>query len=259
MQTQNWRPSSRLSQSEDPRGPGDGRPEQPERSDRGDRSGREHGPISGEDSQSYSRQRTPGHGGYGHGSPNHGYGEQNSGYAERNPGRSDRTDPRDQGLSSLRSGGNMVDFSRGTGGDLGFGRGGLGPALPQRPFQGKGPRNYSRSSARIREDVCEYLSEGFLDASDIEVEVSEGIVTLTGTVTDRRSKLVAEELAESALGVRDVENRLRIAPALTATPAGDRARRQEPGDDAPRAGQGELRAAADEPVQAGQGLPRASA
>lgn len=257
MQTQNWRPSSRLSQPDNPRGPGDGRPERGDRGDRGDRSGREHGPISGEDSQSYSRQRTPGHGGYGHGSPNHGYGEQNSGYAERNPGRSDPTDPRDQGLASLRSGGNMVDFGRSGGAGEGFGRG-LAPALPQRPFQGKGPRSYSRSSARIREDVCEYLSEGFLDASDIEVAVSEGIVTLSGTVTDRRSKLVAEELAESVLGVRDVENRLRIAPPLTS--AGDRARGQEPGgESAPLAGQGELRAAADAPVQVGTPLPRASA
>ncbi|MFO0578117.1 MAG: BON domain-containing protein [Polyangia bacterium] len=245
MQTQNWRASSRLSQPEDPRRQGDGCPGPGERIDRG---GGEHGPISGEDSESYSRQRTPDPGGYGHGSPNHGYGERNSGYAERNPGRSGASD-NDRGLSSLRSGGNMVDFGH---------RGGPGPALPARPFQGRGPRNYSRSSARIREDVCEYLSEGFLDASDIEVAVSDGIVTLSGTVTDRRSKLLAEELAESVLGVLDVENRLRIAPA--AASAQDGARWQQPGGvAAPQAGQGELHAGANEPVQQGRSLPRASA
>ncbi|MGE5414701.1 MAG: BON domain-containing protein [Syntrophomonadaceae bacterium] len=84
------------------------------------------------------------------------------------------------------------------------------------PFSGRGPKGYRRSDDRIREDVCEALTrDGELDASDITVSVSDGEVTLEGTVTDRRSKRLAEDLAEGrgVRGVRDVHNRLRIQAA----------------------------------------------
>jgi len=42
------------------------------------------------------------------------------------------------------------------------------------------------------------------------VEVSAGEVTLTGEVVDRRTKRLAEDVAESVMGVFDVHNRLRI-------------------------------------------------
>src|SRR5687767_13700993 len=54
-----------------------------------------------------------------------------------------------------------------------------------RRFFGKGPKGYKRSDDRIREDVCDVLSEGWIDASDIEVRVSDSEVTLIGFVTDR--------------------------------------------------------------------------
>jgi hypothetical protein len=76
---------------------------------------------------------------------------------------------------------------------------------------GRGPRNAERPDERVREDVCDALTyRGDLDATDIEVTVKEGEVTLEGTVTDRRSKRIAEEVCEGVLGVRDVHNRLRI-------------------------------------------------
>lgn len=78
--------------------------------------------------------------------------------------------------------------------------------------RGKGPRNYSRSDDRIREDVNDRLSDDpFVDASDIEVSVSDGDVTLTGTVDHRSTKRRAEDLAESVSGVKNVENRLRVS------------------------------------------------
>jgi osmotically-inducible protein OsmY len=49
-----------------------------------------------------------------------------------------------------------------------------------------------------------------LDATDIEVEVERGAVTLSGVVNGSEAKLLAEELVESLPGVREVHNRLRV-------------------------------------------------
>lgn len=50
-------------------------------------------------------------------------------------------------------------------------------------YCGRGPRGYRRSDERIREDVNErLLLDTELDATNIEVEVREGEVTLAGTV-----------------------------------------------------------------------------
>jgi len=87
---------------------------------------------------------------------------------------------------------------------------GLGSHPQGNPFVGKGPKGYVRSDERIREEICERLSEGYLDASEIEVVVREGEVTLTGMVTDRQTKRLAEEIADAAHGVKDIENRLKV-------------------------------------------------
>jgi osmotically-inducible protein OsmY len=77
--------------------------------------------------------------------------------------------------------------------------------------RGKGPKNYRRSDERIREDVSDRLTDEWsVDASDIEVKVIDGEVTLTGFVNDRFQKRRAEAAAESVSGVSNVENRLRI-------------------------------------------------
>jgi hypothetical protein len=81
----------------------------------------------------------------------------------------------------------------------------------QGPHTGRGPRGYRRSDDRIREDVNEELERhGWLDATDVEVEVHEGEVTLRGTVEDRSQKRMAEDAAERVTGVKDVRNELRI-------------------------------------------------
>jgi osmotically-inducible protein OsmY len=76
--------------------------------------------------------------------------------------------------------------------------------------QGKGPRGYKRSDERIREDICDRLSQGSLDASDIEVEVKDGEVTLSGSIQDRREKHLVENIADSVPGVKDVQNQIRV-------------------------------------------------
>jgi hypothetical protein len=73
------------------------------------------------------------------------------------------------------------------------------------------PKSYKRSDERIKDDIHEELiRHGRIDASDIEVQVKDGEVTLTGQVTSRHDKRIAEELAEKVLGVHDVQNQLRV-------------------------------------------------
>lgn len=77
--------------------------------------------------------------------------------------------------------------------------------------RGKGPRNYKRSDALIREIVCDALCDNAeLDASSIEVEVKDSEVILSGEVTEKYAKRLAEDLAESVTGVSNVQNRIRV-------------------------------------------------
>jgi hypothetical protein len=79
------------------------------------------------------------------------------------------------------------------------------------PHAGKGPRGYRRDWARVREDLCDMLErDGEVDATDIEVEVHEGVVTLRGTVSDRHQKRRAEHLIDTIPQIRDVHNELRL-------------------------------------------------
>ena len=81
----------------------------------------------------------------------------------------------------------------------------------QREHRGRGPKNYRRSDERIKEDVNDRLSDDYyVDASEVEVSVSNTEVTLTGTVNSREDKRRAEDIAESVSGVTNVENRLRV-------------------------------------------------
>jgi len=81
----------------------------------------------------------------------------------------------------------------------------------QGQHKGKGPKGYTRSDERVKEDVNDRLSDDpQVDASNIDVSVSKGEVTLSGTVNSRWEKRRAEDLAEAVSGVKNVENRLRV-------------------------------------------------
>lgn len=83
---------------------------------------------------------------------------------------------------------------------------------------GKGPKNYTRSDAKIQDDVNERLyHDHFVDASDITVSVDDGDVTLSGTVSSRSAKRRAEDCAEAVTGVKDVSNNLKINRTATTT------------------------------------------
>ena len=76
---------------------------------------------------------------------------------------------------------------------------------------GRGPKGYRRSDERITEEVNERLTrDPEVDATDIEVRVDSGTVTLSGTVEDRQSKRVAEDIANDVWGVTDVQNQIRV-------------------------------------------------
>jgi hypothetical protein len=82
-------------------------------------------------------------------------------------------------------------------------------ARPQ--YAGRGPKGYKRPDDRIREEICDCMTDdSALDASEIVVEVIDGEVTLSGSVMSRDQKRRAEDVAERTSGVRDVTNQLRV-------------------------------------------------
>jgi osmotically-inducible protein OsmY len=84
--------------------------------------------------------------------------------------------------------------------------------LTQSPYYGRGPKDYQRPDDRVREEVCDAMTDDpLLDASEITVTVAHGEVTLTGSVTTRDQKRRAEDVAERISGVKDVTNQLRVA------------------------------------------------
>ena len=74
-----------------------------------------------------------------------------------------------------------------------------------------GPRSRRKPDESLRQEIREILiADPELEATDIEVEVEGGAVTLRGVVADPDARLLAEELVESLSGVREVHNRLRV-------------------------------------------------
>lgn len=78
-------------------------------------------------------------------------------------------------------------------------------------YFGRGPRNYRRSDERVSEDIHERLTaHPEIDATDVEIEVQGGVVTVTGAVEDRWTRHRVEDVIDEILGVREIDNRLRI-------------------------------------------------
>jgi hypothetical protein len=93
---------------------------------------------------------------------------------------------------------------------------------------GRGPKGYRRSDDRIREDVNDLLTaDPNIDATEIEVRVANGVVTLTGLVEDRSAKRLAEDLAEDVMGVDDVSNQLKVRHGFLAGLTGEKASERE--------------------------------
>lgn len=78
-------------------------------------------------------------------------------------------------------------------------------------FAGVGPKQYRRTDERITDDVVEKLTaDPRIDASQIEVRVRDGIVTMSGYVPERMQRLAAEQMIDRIGGVVDITNDLRV-------------------------------------------------
>lgn len=99
------------------------------------------------------------------------------------------------------------------------GYGGAGGSAMARRARQVGPKGYQRSDERIREDLCERLAlSSRVDVREVEVSVSEGVVTLSGTVQDRQQKYRIEDMADDVFGVKDVHNQIRVTRETAGRP-----------------------------------------
>jgi hypothetical protein len=180
--------------------------------------------------QGESGQRGFGQQGYGQG----GYGQSSygqGGYGQGGYGQSGYS-----GQSGYQQGGYGQGYGQQGREGYGQGQGIRYTAIAVGRFYGRGPKGYQRSDDRIREDVSEELwRHAEIDASEIEIAVENGEVTLTGKVEDRQQKRLAEDIAERCSGVRDVHNQLKVDQGFFAKLFGssredeDRERDQERG------------------------------
>jgi BON domain-containing protein len=186
-----------------------------------EQSGRRGDPYGGGQQQGYGRSSEYEQGGYGR--SRYGQREQ-GGYGEFREGRSGSSQWRPEESSRQRQGygrqyesqsfdqpyppGFRNEFGSSPGSGYGSGRQGYSEYGTHR---GKGPKGYTRSDDRLKEIICEKLTDDpTIDASEINVEVTNQIVKLTGTVDDRFTKYDVEELIERCGGVEDIDNQLRV-------------------------------------------------
>ena len=82
---------------------------------------------------------------------------------------------------------------------------------PRTGIAGRMPKNYRRTDERVLGDVCERLAmHPEIDVSDVTVHIEAGVIRLGGTVEDRYERRLVEEITEGVMGVRDIENGVRV-------------------------------------------------
>lgn len=81
------------------------------------------------------------------------------------------------------------------------------------PSTEPGERGYNRQDEKIQEEIIDRLNhQSQIDTANIEVEVTDGTVTLSGTVASSSEKNLVEETAEMVSGVLEMINRLTVVP-----------------------------------------------
>jgi osmotically-inducible protein OsmY len=72
-----------------------------------------------------------------------------------------------------------------------------------------------RSDAVLERDVAAELAcDGACKSANIAIAVNNGIVTLSGTVSDRALQLAAVRAVKRVFGVEGINARLEVAPAV---------------------------------------------
>lgn len=192
----------------------------------------------GQNQTGYGRSTQGQYGQYGSGQGQSGFGQGQSGYRQFGQGQHYG---QDQGAYGQSSFGQSVYGQSGFGqplqGQSNYGQGNVRDRGmqqdqswqgSQQSFHGKGPKGYQRSDDRIREDVCDCLEQHpGIDASQIEIKVEAGVVTLSGTVDERMMKRLAEDATESVRGVKDVTNNVRIEAKGEKSDKGDQASQKQ--------------------------------
>lgn len=114
-----------------------------------------------------------------------------------------------------RSPGDPDEYNYGTPGGLGGSaftgesQGAMGGLLAE-SYAGRGPIGWRRPDASVLDDIHHVLTySDDVDASDVEVAVARGEVTLTGAAPDRATKRRIEDLVLAVSGVVEVFNYLR--------------------------------------------------
>jgi osmotically-inducible protein OsmY len=75
-----------------------------------------------------------------------------------------------------------------------------------------------KTDTQIHHDVLEELKwDSRVDETEVGVQVHNGVVTLTGTVTSWAKRLAAQEAVQRVIGVLDVANDLKVSTAGTRT------------------------------------------
>lgn len=78
--------------------------------------------------------------------------------------------------------------------------------------RGRGPKAVRQDSSIADEVYFRLTEDEHVDASEILVNVENGVVTLTGEVPERRMKHRAEDLVSEIRGLRELHNRIRVDP-----------------------------------------------
>jgi osmotically-inducible protein OsmY len=144
----------------------------------------------------YGGQGSFGQGGFGQGSSESGYSRQgwSEPYGEGQQYGYGQRGSQSGGMSGSQYGGSQ------------YGYGGSGQGM----HRGKGPKNFQRSDDRIKELICERLTDDpDVDASEVTLNVQGGKITLEGTVDSRQTKMKIEDIADQ-FATHEVQNNLRV-------------------------------------------------
>lgn len=95
------------------------------------------------------------------------------------------------------------------------------PAVPyqfsvDRQHAGKGPRGYTKRDQAILEEICEELTrDSHIDASQLSVQVVDGVVILSGEIESLEAKDRIMGIVSEVHGISQFVNEMRVSDAYS--------------------------------------------